>query len=732
MADVNVTASITGFGEIQRRFAALDSRIAKLSKRFGAFGKTLTRTGKQLTTFVTLPLVAAGVAALKFASDLGEAQNAAQVALGDSAKAVEAFAATSAKSFGISKIAAFETAAQFGFLFTSAGAAQDVAADMAIELEKVAADLASITNVSGGTSAALAKLRAGLVGEAEPLRALNIFLNDNIVRQKAVQLGLARTTKEVTDQSKILARYQLILEQAEFAQGDFANTSDEIANSMRIMRAALVDAGASLGQEFLPVATDAVKILRDLIAQFNDLTPAAKKTIAIIAAGFAAGGPLLVGLGLTFTAVSILTTAFVALVAPILAVAAALAVGLAVATAVRGAFKALSNVALVMASIFVETEEIIRSWTNEAISSLDLVALAVKDPVAALGVFATRTSKTADNTGAALDRIKSQFALIPDAVKTGFTDSFDETTGAIAQFGTEAVDAFKRIGADINNIVFAPAVPEPILIQFRVASGLKQLDELAESVEATGTALSRSIEQTAQAAVDTAAKSGEAIRFSSTEALAGFLASSQSMALKAGAVITAMADTMMGAFNQAARGIAQAMATAVVAGQSAADAIKSIVKDLAITVIATIIEIGLKTILVYAYTAFAAAYSAIAAIPIIGPFLAPVVAAAALAAVLGGAFAVVQSLDVGTDFVAATGPAIIHRGERVIPAADNATLIASLQSANRPLAPGGGQSVSVTNNMNGLVIFDDISASQFRRRLMADIETTMRKQRGRV
>ncbi len=70
--------------------------------------------------------------------------------------------------------------------------------------------------------------------------------------------------------------------------------------------------------------------------------------------------------------------------------------------------------------------------------------------------------------------------------------------------------------------------------------------------------------------------------------------------------------------------------------------------------------------------------------PVMGPFAA--IPAAAAAALVGGMSALIPSYDVGTPYVPETGLAMIHRGERIITAADNA-------------AGGGGAGGKVTMNV---------------------------------
>ena len=84
--------------------------------------------------------------------------------------------------------------------------------------------------------------------------------------------------------------------------------------------------------------------------------------------------------------------------------------------------------------------------------------------------------------------------------------------------------------------------------------------------------------------------------------------------------------------------------------------------------------------------AAAAAFASTAAIPIVGPELAPAAAASADAAALAFLGQAV-GLATGTNYVPATGYALLHEGERVIPKADNSRLESALSGGGR----GGNQ-----------------------------------------
>lgn len=201
--------------------------------------------------------------AVNAASDLNESLNKTNVAFANSAQEILDWSRTSATAFGQSRGQALEAAASFGLLFRTMGLTSEASADMSIQLTELASDLASINNIS--PEEALIKLRAGLVGEIEPLRTVGVLLSANVVEQKALALGLAETTAEITEQDKVLARYQLILDQTTLAQGDFARTSDELANSQRILAAQIEDSSARFGQALLPLRLAFVQGLSELI-----------------------------------------------------------------------------------------------------------------------------------------------------------------------------------------------------------------------------------------------------------------------------------------------------------------------------------------------------------------------------------------------------------------------------------------------------------------------------------
>lgn len=235
--------------------------------------------------------VAAGAVAFKLgdmASDMNEARSKVGVVFEKMRGDVEAFAKEAPAALGISETAALSAMGTYGNLFRSMGIGLEKSTDMSTSLLKLSADLASFNNLD--PTEVLEKLRAGLVGETEPLRSLGINLNDAMLREKALSMGLVKTTKDVLPAAvKAQAAYALIMEQSTLAQGDFARTADGMANQQRILAATFETTMANVGQAFIPIIQAILPSLTAALQGFADWVTANGPMIQSIIEGVMAG-----------------------------------------------------------------------------------------------------------------------------------------------------------------------------------------------------------------------------------------------------------------------------------------------------------------------------------------------------------------------------------------------------------------------------------------------------------
>lgn len=221
-------------------------------------------------------LTAAGAAIVKsidLASDLDETTSKTAVVFGTAADDILDFSTTTAGALGQTQQQALDAASTFGIFGKSAGLAGADLSDFAIDLTTLASDLASFHNAS--PEEAITAIGAALRGETEPMRRFGVLLDDATLKAKAMEMGLISTTSNaLTPQQKVLAAYNVIMAQTVDAQGDFARTSDGLANTQRVLKAELTDLATEWGTALLPIvqefASEAVPTLIDGLQVMTD------------------------------------------------------------------------------------------------------------------------------------------------------------------------------------------------------------------------------------------------------------------------------------------------------------------------------------------------------------------------------------------------------------------------------------------------------------------------------
>lgn len=266
-------------------------KLDAIKKQFQQVSDALTSWGAKLSVGITAPIVAAGAASVKMASDMDEAVNKVDVAFGDASNIVHDFSNTTLTTYGIAKSTALDMAALFGDMATSMGFTREEAANMSMELVGLAGDLASFKNIS--LDEAATALKSIFTGETETLKNLGIVMTETNLEAYALSQGIESATSEMEQNEKVALRMQYVLDSTKNAQGDFARTSDSTANQLRILSESLKELAAVAGQELIPMVLPIIQQLNQIIQKVGQLDDGTKDMITRLAVFAAAFGPLL-------------------------------------------------------------------------------------------------------------------------------------------------------------------------------------------------------------------------------------------------------------------------------------------------------------------------------------------------------------------------------------------------------------------------------------------------------
>ena len=269
-----------------KNLKSVDTQTGKTEKGFTKFTKFLSSSG--IGAFL-----AVGSAVAMTTKYLKESEEAARNAEEVYAKYAtvfetigadaEASAERFADSFGLAESTAKQLLGTTGDLLVGMGATETQSLALSEKVNTLAADLASFSNIEGGTERASHALTAALLGEREQAKMLGLVIREADVQQKLLERG----QQDLTGQAKLLATAEVTLalatEQSGKAIGDYARTSESAANVQKRMVEASKELKEAIGKSVVEAVTplrrawsNVADQLADVIKKQNELRDANK------------------------------------------------------------------------------------------------------------------------------------------------------------------------------------------------------------------------------------------------------------------------------------------------------------------------------------------------------------------------------------------------------------------------------------------------------------------------
>lgn len=271
--------------KVQAKTAQVTNQIERQTARIANAWK---RVGAILASVLSIAaIVAFGKSCIELGSNLTEVQNVVDVTFGSMSGRVNEFAKDAAKSFGLSETMAKKYMGTYGAMAKSFGIAGKAGYDMSAAITGLTGDVASFYNLS--QDEAYTKLKSIFTGETESLKDLGVVMTQTALDQYALNNGFGKTTAKMTEQEKVMLRYQFVMSQLSDASGDFARTSNSWANQVRILQLQFDALRATIGQGLINAFTPVIQVINTILAKLQTLAEYFRAfTVAIF--GDAAGG----------------------------------------------------------------------------------------------------------------------------------------------------------------------------------------------------------------------------------------------------------------------------------------------------------------------------------------------------------------------------------------------------------------------------------------------------------
>lgn len=221
--------------------------VDKTDKSFNALGSVVKKFGAGFAvTSVVAGLVGIAKAGIDAQESFSKFGTVFKSNIGEANKALRDLQ----QNYGQSEKAGRDLLANTGDLLSGFGFSADASLKLSSKVQKLAIDLASFTNYSGGAKGASEALTKALLGEREQIKSLGISIDEAILKERLMKEGKADLTGIALKQARAEATLQLAYEQSKNAIGDFQRTQNDTANILRRAQSAIEDIIVAIGSKF--------------------------------------------------------------------------------------------------------------------------------------------------------------------------------------------------------------------------------------------------------------------------------------------------------------------------------------------------------------------------------------------------------------------------------------------------------------------------------------------------
>ncbi len=163
--------------------------------------------------------------------------------------------------------------AQFAQLSSSMGVASDYAMKMSQALTEIGADLASVKNME--FQEVWDNMSSGIVGMSRAVDKYGVNIRNTALQQRLYDLGIDVSITKLGQQDKALLRAITILDSTRYAWADLADTLEQPANQLRMLKANFDSLARTLGSALLTAVAS-------ILPYINALTIALQRLIQYI------------------------------------------------------------------------------------------------------------------------------------------------------------------------------------------------------------------------------------------------------------------------------------------------------------------------------------------------------------------------------------------------------------------------------------------------------------------
>ena len=234
--------------------------VSSQTKSFNALGKTVRNVIGGVIVFQAMRFSKQMV---DMASSVEEMQSKSSVVFGKFVQNVRGQLEQFGNEVGRSTFELEQMASSIQDTFVPMGFAREEASKLAVQLTKLAVDVASFNNASDTET--MMAFQSALVGNHETVRRFGVVITEATLKQELLRMGINKSAKDVTNAEKVQARLNLIIAGTADAHDDASRTAGSFANQSKALGSALDELIVSAITPLLPKLTNIVTGLTNTV-----------------------------------------------------------------------------------------------------------------------------------------------------------------------------------------------------------------------------------------------------------------------------------------------------------------------------------------------------------------------------------------------------------------------------------------------------------------------------------
>lgn len=193
---------------------------------------------------------------------------------------------TNMPSLGLDPEKTMQYQATFAQMASSMGDTSETALKLSNALTMIGADLASVRNME--FEDVWQDMASGLTGMSRAMDKYGINIRNANMQQELYNLGIDTSISNLTQADKTILRTIILLNNSKYAWADLANTINQPANQIRMLKSNFESLGRTIGSLFIPILTKVLPYINAVTIALQRLFSYIAKLLGIKLSDFVA------------------------------------------------------------------------------------------------------------------------------------------------------------------------------------------------------------------------------------------------------------------------------------------------------------------------------------------------------------------------------------------------------------------------------------------------------------